>query len=60
VIITRMTAQGRALTEFRLIRVAAARHVRGHVLWLRFDDGLEGEVDLTGSLEGTLLEPLQA
>ena len=33
-----MTAQGRALTEFRLIRVAAARHVRGHVLWLRFDD----------------------
>src|SRR4249919_1820986 len=54
-----MTAQGRALTEFRLIRVAAARHVRDHVLWLRFDDGLEGEVDLTGSLEGTLLEPLQ-
>ena len=45
--------------EFRLIRVAAARHVRGHVLWLRFDDGLKGEADLTDGLEGTLLEPLQ-
>ena len=54
----RMTAQGRALTEFRLIRVAAARHVPGHVVWLRFDDGLEGEVDLTDGLEGTLLKPL--
>jgi hypothetical protein len=54
-----MTAQGRSLVEFRLIRVAAVRHVRGHVLWLRFDDGLEGEVDLADGLAGTFLEPLQ-
>jgi hypothetical protein len=54
-----MIVQGRALVDFRLIRVAAARHVGGHVLWLRFDDGLEGEVDLTDGLRGTLLEPLE-
>jgi hypothetical protein len=40
-------------------RVAAVRHVREHVLWLRFSDGLEGEVDLADELRGELFEPLR-
>src|SRR5436190_15726983 len=47
------------MIEFRLARVTAARHVRAHVLWLRFEDGLEGEVDLEHGLRGQLFEPLR-
>jgi hypothetical protein len=35
------------------------RHVRGFVVWLRFSDGSEGEVDLAGDLEGPVFEPLR-
>jgi hypothetical protein len=42
-----------------LVRVVAARHVRGHVLWLRFSDGLEGEADLSGELDGEVFAPLR-
>jgi hypothetical protein len=42
-----------------LPRLAAARYVHGHTLWLRFADGLEGEVDLSGELEGEIFEPLR-
>jgi len=42
-----------------LPHVAAVRHVRGHVLWLRFSDGVEGEVDLADGLEGDVLAALR-
>lgn len=42
-----------------LISVVEARHVRDYVLWLRFSDGLIGEVDLGGRLRGRIFEPLQ-
>ena len=42
-----------------LVAVVEARHVREHVLWLRFSDGLAGEVDLAGRLRGPVFEPLQ-
>ncbi|MDF2770610.1 MAG: hypothetical protein K0S86_103 [Geminicoccaceae bacterium] len=42
-----------------LPRVAAVRYVRGHVLWLKFSDGVEGEVDLTDGLEGELFAPIR-
>jgi hypothetical protein len=42
-----------------LPRVSGVRHVRDHVLSLRFADGLEGEVDLADRLHGNLLEPLR-
>ena len=42
-----------------MIRVIAARHVAGHTLWLRFADGLEGEVDLSAELEGPVFDPLR-
>jgi hypothetical protein len=42
-----------------MINVTAVRHVRGHVLWLRFNDGAEGELDLTRELRGEVFEPLR-
>jgi hypothetical protein len=40
-------------------RLLEARHVRDFVLWLRFSDGTQGEVDLAGELEGPIFEPLK-
>jgi hypothetical protein len=42
-----------------LARIVAARCERGHLVWLRFSDGLEGEVDLSGDLDGPMFEPLR-
>jgi hypothetical protein len=39
--------------------VTHARHVHGHVVWLRFADGVEGEVDVADGLTGALLAPLR-
>jgi hypothetical protein len=41
------------------LHVKEARYVRDYVLWLRFNDGAEGEVDLRGELEGEVFGPLQ-
>jgi hypothetical protein len=38
--------------------VLEARHVGGHVVWLRFRDGTSGEVDLSSALRGPVFEPL--
>jgi hypothetical protein len=42
-----------------LTRIAEARYVDGHTIWLRFADGAEGEVDLHAELEGEVFEPLK-
>jgi hypothetical protein len=42
-----------------LPRVTAVRHVRDHVLWLEFSDGLSGELDLASDLVGPVFEPLR-
>ena len=42
-----------------MIRVTSARYVRGFVVWLQFDDGTEGEVDLVEELYGPIFEPLR-
>jgi hypothetical protein len=47
------------MLETKLALVTAVRHVRDHVLWLRFSDGLSGEVDLAGELRGDMLAPLR-
>ena len=39
--------------------VIEARHLGGHRVWLRFQDGTSGEVDLFGELEGPVFEPLR-
>jgi hypothetical protein len=41
-------------------RVIEARHVGDHRVWLRFDDGLEGEIDLSDTLWGPVFEPLKS
>ena len=39
--------------------VVEAQHVGGYKIWLRFDDGVEGEVDFNGELWGPVFEPLK-
>jgi hypothetical protein len=40
-------------------RVTHAHHVIGYTLWLRFNDGAEGEVNLGDELYGEVFEPLK-
>ena len=47
------------MIDSRLPRLVDLRHVRDHVLWLRYSDGVEGEVDLGDSLTGSVLERLR-
>ena len=42
-----------------LVSVTEARYLGGYRVWLRFDDGLEGEVNLDGELIGPVFEPLK-
>lgn len=39
--------------------IVEARYVSGCTLWLRFEDGTVGEVDLSTELEGPIFEPLK-
>jgi len=39
-------------------RITEARHVSDYIVWLRFEDGVEGEVDLREELWGPIFEPL--
>lgn len=40
-------------------RLMEARYVADFVLWLRFSDGVEAEIDLRGELYGPIFEPLR-
>ena len=42
-----------------LPRVIEARYVGEYVIWLKFNDGVEGEVDLKDELWGPVFEPLK-
>lgn len=42
-----------------MLNVTAVHHLRDHVLWIRFNDGTEGEVDLASELDGPVFEPLR-
>ena len=42
-----------------MIRVVDAKYIRDYVIWLRFSDGTEGEVDLQDELSGEVFEPLR-
>ena len=41
------------------VDVIEVRHVREYVVWVKFEDGTSGEVDLSGSLRGPVFEPLR-
>lgn len=42
-----------------LLHILDVDYVGGYRIWLRFDDGAEGEVDLAGELAGPVFQPLQ-
>jgi hypothetical protein len=42
-----------------MLHVRSVRPLSGYRLWIVFDDGCEGEVDLQGELHGPVFEPLQ-
>jgi hypothetical protein len=46
------------MLRFDLIRVTGVHHIRDHVLWLEFSDGLKGEIDLENDLIGEVFDPL--
>jgi hypothetical protein len=39
--------------------VIAARHVHDYVLWVKFEDGTEGGIDLSSELWGPIFEPVK-
>lgn len=43
-----------------MARIVDARHAGGHRVWLKFEDGLSGEIDLAPELWGPVFEPLKA
>ncbi|MFM9941331.1 MAG: DUF2442 domain-containing protein [Hyphomicrobiaceae bacterium] len=43
-----------------LPRVIDARHAGAYRVWLRFSDGLSGEIDLADQLWGPIFEPLKS
>ncbi len=42
-----------------ILHVREARYLHDYVIWLRFNNGAEGEIDLKDELEGEMFEPLK-
>jgi len=42
-----------------ILHVKEARYLYDYVIWLRFNDGAEGEVNLKDELYGEVFEPLK-
>ncbi len=43
----------------RILHVTDVKYLRDYVIWVKFNDGIEGEVDLSAELEGEVFGPLQ-
>lgn len=41
------------------IHIIDAKYISGYKIWLKFNDGTEGEVDLKDELWGEMFEPLK-
>ena len=41
------------------LHVKEAKYVKDYMIWLRFNNGAEGVVDLSNELEGEVFEPLK-
>jgi len=39
--------------------IKEARYVKDYVVWIRFSDGVEGQVDLKPELDGEIFKPLK-
>jgi len=42
-----------------ILHVVDVKYVRDYVIWARFNDGIDGEVDLSAELEGEVFGPLK-
>jgi hypothetical protein len=42
-----------------MVKIIAAEYLRDYVLWLKFSDGVEGELDLKDELHGEIFEALK-
>lgn len=42
-----------------MVDVVEARYLHDYTVWLKFEDGTSGEVDLAGELRGPVFEPLR-
>jgi len=42
-----------------MMDIVEAKHVAEYRIWLRFEDGSNGEVDLASELDGPIFEPLR-
>ena len=42
-----------------LLHIVEAEYIADYKIWLRFDDGAEGEVDLASELAGPVFQPLR-
>lgn len=41
------------------LHVTTAKYLEGYKVWLSFNDGAEGEIDLSSELYGEVFEPLK-
>ena len=46
------------ISTYMLVQVLKADYRGNHRVWLQFDDGVEGEIDLSDKLGGEIFEPL--
>ena len=46
-------------THRTFVHVVEAKALGGHRVWLRFDDGVSGDVDLGRELDGEVFAPLR-
>ncbi len=42
-----------------IVHVKEARYLHDYVIWIKFNDGIEGEVDLEQELTGEIFGPLK-
>jgi len=42
-----------------ILHVKEAKYLRDYVIWIKFNDGIEGEVDLESELTGEIFGPLK-
>jgi len=42
-----------------ILHVIEAKYIRDYIIWLRFNDGAEGDINLKDHLYGEVFEPLR-
>lgn len=54
-----MPDQSRIFSINTMLHIKSVKYLSGFRLWVAFDDGTEGQVDLQEHLRGPIFEPLQ-